>query len=67
MLLGESLKISETMTNWRRLPDIVAVRLPDIISVEIILEKLLSMIVFELEFPLIGWIIYGRNIDEARE
>ena len=31
------------------------------------LEKILSIIVFELEITLVGWIIYGRNIDEARE
>ena len=30
-------------------------------------EKILSIIVFELEVTLDGWIMYGRNIDEARE
>ena len=67
MLLGEFLKISGAMRNWGRWSDIVAVRLPDIISVEIMLEKILSIIVFEEEVTLVGWIIYGRNIDEARE
>ena len=67
MLLGEFLKISGAMRNWGRWSDIVAVRLPDIISVEIMLEKILSIIVFELEVTLVGWIMYGRNIDEARE
>ena len=45
----------------------VAVSLPEIISVETILEKILSIIVFELEVTLAGWIMYGRNIDEATE
>ena len=45
----------------------VAVSLPEIISVETILEKILSIIVFELEVTLVGWIMYGRNIDEATE
>ena len=31
------------------------------------LEKILSIIVFEEEVTLVGWIIYGRNIDKARE
>ena len=30
------------------------------------LEKI-SIIVFELEVTLVGWNMYGRNIDEARE
>ena len=30
-------------------------------------EKALSILVFELEVTLVGWIMYGRNIDEARE
>ena len=42
---------------------IAPVRLPDIISVEM-LEKILSTIV-ELEVTLFGWSMYGRNIDEA--
>ena len=54
------------MRNWRIWSDIVAVRLPDIISVEIMLEKI-SVMVFELEVTLIGWVMYGRNIDEAQE
>ena len=45
----------------------VAVSLPEIISVETILEKILSIIVFELEVTLVGWIMYGRNTDEATE
>ena len=40
--------------------------MPDIISVEIMLEKI-SVMVFELEVTLIGWVMYGRNIDEAQE
>ena len=31
------------------------------------LETILSIIVFQLEVILVGWIMYGRNIDEARE
>ena len=31
------------------------------------LEKILSIIGFELEVTLAGWIMYGKNIDEARE
>ena len=31
------------------------------------LEKILSIIVFELEVTLAGWIMHGRNIYEARE
>ena len=31
------------------------------------LEKILSIIVFELEVTLVGWIMYERNTDEARE
>ena len=38
-----------------------------LISVDIMFEKILSIIVFELEVTLDGWIMYGRNIDEARE
>ena len=45
----------------------VAVRLPNIISVEIMLEKILSIKGSELEVTLVGWFICGRNIDEARE
>ena len=67
MLLGEFLKISGAMRNRRKWSDIVAVGLPDIISVEIILEKILSIIVFELEVTHIDWIVYERNKDEARE
>ena len=55
------------MRNWERCSDIVAVMLPDIISVEIILEKIWSIIVFELEISPAGWIMYGRSIDEAEE
>ena len=66
MLLGEFLKISGAMRNWGRLWDTVAVRLPDIILVEIMLEKILSILVFELEVILVGW-MYGRKINEARE
>ena len=36
-------------------------------SVETVLEKILPIIVFELEVTLVGWIMHGRNIDEARE
>ena len=50
MLLGEFLKISGTMRNWGRWSNIVTVRLPDIISVEIMLGKILSIIVFELSY-----------------
>ena len=67
MLLGEFLEISGAIRNWGRWSDIVAVRLPDIISVEIMSEKILSIIVFELDVTLVGWIMYGRNIDEAWE
>ena len=31
------------------------------------LEKILSIIVFEFEVTLVGWIMYGRNIYEPRE
>ena len=55
------------MRNWGRWSDILAVRLPDIISVEIMLKKILSIIVFELEVTIVGWIMYGRNKDEAGE
>ena len=54
------------MRNRGSWSDIVAVRLPDIISVDMF-EKILSIIVFELEVTLDGWIMYGRNINEARE
>ena len=55
------------MRNWGRWSDIVAARLPDIMSFEIMLETILSIIVFQLEVTLVDWIMYGRNIDEARE
>ena len=55
------------MRNWGRWSDIVAARLPDIILVEKILEKILLIIVFETEVTLVGWIMYGRNIGETRE
>ena len=45
------------MRNIRRSSDIVAVRLPDIKSVEIILVKILSTVVFELEVTLVSWIM----------
>ena len=51
------------MRNWGRWSDIVAVRLHDIISVKIMLEKILSIIVFELEVTLVAWVMYGRKID----
>lgn len=31
------------------------------------LEKILSIMVFESEVTLAGWIMYGKNIDEARK
>ena len=31
------------------------------------LEKILSLIVFELEVTHVGWIMYGRNIDKAKK
>ena len=31
------------------------------------LEKILLIIIFELEVTIAGWIMYGKNIDEARE
>ena len=31
------------------------------------LEKILLIIVFEIEVTLDGWIMYGRNIGETRE
>ena len=31
------------------------------------LEKILSLIVFEVEVTLVGWIMYGRNKDKARK
>ena len=49
----------------RRWSYIVAVRLPDIIMVEIMLEKIFSITVFDFEVTLVGWIIDGRNIDEV--
>ena len=52
------------MRNWERWSDIVAVKLPDIILVDIMLEKILLIIVFEIEVTLDGWIMYGRNIGE---
>ena len=67
MVLGEFLKIFDGMKNWGRRSDIGAVRLPDVILVEIMLEKILSLIVFELEVTLVGWIMYGRNKDKARK
>ena len=54
------------MRNWERWSDIVAVKLPDIILVDIMLEKILLIIVFEIEVTLDGWIMYGRNIGETR-
>ena len=67
MLLGEFQEISGAMKNWRKWSDIVAVGLIEIISFEIKLEKILPIIVFELEVTTVGWIMYGRNIDEAKE
>ena len=64
--MGEILKISGAMRNWGRWSDIVAVRLPDIISVEIMFEKILSIIVFASEVTYVGRIVYGKIIDEAR-
>ena len=55
------------MRNWERWSDIVVVKLPDIILVDIMLEKILLIIVFEIEVTLDGWIMYGRNIGETRE
>ena len=55
------------MRNWGRWSDIVVVMLPDIISIQIISEKIWSIIVFELEINPVGWIMYGRSIDEAKE
>ena len=55
------------MRNWERWSDIVAVKLPDIILVDIMLEKILLIIVFEIEVTLDGGIMYGRNIGETRE
>ena len=55
------------MRNWGRWSDIVVVMLPDIILVQIISEKIWSIIVFELEITPVGWIMYGRSIDEAKE
>ena len=55
------------MRNWERWSDIVVVMLPYIISVEIILEKIWSIIAFELEITPIGWIVYERSIDDAKE
>ena len=55
------------MRNWERWSDIVAVKLPDIILVDIMLEKILLIIFFEIEVTLDGWIMYGRNIGETRE
>ena len=46
---------------------IVAVRFPDIISLEIILEKMLSMRVFEWFVSLVGCRIYGIIELEANE
>ena len=66
MLLGEFLKISGAMRNWRKWSSIVAVRLGTSYNIGwIILEKISSIIVFELEVTLVGWV--GRNTDEARE
>ena len=39
---------------WGRWSHIVAAKLPDIISIEIMLQKILSIIVFELEITLVG-------------
>ena len=55
------------MRNWERWSDIVAVKLPDIILLDIMLEKILLIIVFEIEVTLDSWIMYGRNIGETRE
>ena len=55
------------MRNWGRWSDIGVVMLPDIILVQIISEKIWSIIVFELEITPVGWIMYGRSIDEAKE
>ena len=57
MLQGGFLKISGAMRNLGRWSDIVAVRVPDIILIEIMLEKILSIIVFELEVTLVGCIM----------
>ena len=47
--LGEFPEISGAMRNWCRSSDIAAVRLPDIILVDMMLQKILSIINFELE------------------
>ena len=59
--MGEILKISGAMRNWGRWSDIVDVRLPDIISVEIMFEKILSIIVFASEVTYVGRIVYGKT------
>ena len=59
--MGEILKISGAMRNWGRWSDIVAVRLPDIISVKIMFEKILSIIVFASEVTYVGRIVYGKT------
>ena len=56
MLQGGLLKISGAMRNFSTWSDIVAVRVPDIILIEM-LEKILSIIVFELEVTLVGCIM----------
>ena len=53
--------------NWGRWSEIVAVRFPDIISLESILEKMLSMRVFEWLVSLVGCRIYGIIELEANE
>ena len=40
---------------------------PDILSVEIMLEKISSIIIFDFRVALVSWIMHGRNIDEGRE
>ena len=48
------------MRNWGTWSDIVAVRLPDIILAEIMLEKI-SIAVIEVEVTLVGWIMAGET------
>ena len=53
--------------NWGRWSEIVAVRFPDIISLESIFKKIFSMRVFECLVSLVGCRIYRFIEKEANE
>ena len=60
-------KLLEIIANWGRWSEIVAVKLPDIMSGSITFENILSIRVLEWLVILVGCKIKGINELEARE